>query len=871
MSDTTVRLKIKIEGSDSLKEVEMSADELAKAFVSVKDKVHELNEKLLNVNQISQAFEQIGAVVQSLQSVMHDLTDTYAVQAQAEARLEQMMRNTMDATEDEIQSIKDLAAEQQKLGVIGDEVILSGAQELATYMQRKESLEALIPMMDDMIAQQYGFNASAESAVSVAQMLGKVFAGETGALKRLGYTFDEAQEAVLKYGTEEEKVAMLTEVVGQIVDGTNAKLAATPYGQIAKFRNDLGDIKEHLGKMVAPAMNAVDTISKLTIAIAGIGKGVSAIKGVTVAIKAMATSAKAAKTATQGLNAAMKANVIIAVALAVALLAAGLVKLARNSRNAVGNMEELKAANEAYKDAVGNAKAEIDTEIAALKNLIDQGKDTTEAVKHLNEAYGESFGYHKTAVEWYDTLTQKSLTYCKQLGYEAKAKKLSAEIGALIVQRDAEKEKLDAMPKTYTRHEYDDMGNELPGTDFTDANKAWERQNKVVTDLDNKINSLTADMNTAWGEAANAAKELDATVDDGAEAVAWQKMNYEDLGKAITAQTDKLKKYSDGSAAEAKAEKATLQAMQIRYQQLGEDLGLVTKKVKDLGDEIRRTPTELVPTFQPIAPASIDKPKETYDPAPAQLNNVQTLAHYNQALAELEEKRLHASKEELPVIDGQIALVQQLKDEFEGIHKINLGEALSKSWGGLKGIGNSIRDIKSALTETDNAWDALTQTVDGFISLFQSLSQITEIINTITTATQTMQGVRDAATRKELANAAIEVSANTAKAGSGAASSVASIPYVGPVLAIAAMGSVLAALATLPKFANGGLVYGPTLGLMGEYGGARSNPEVIAPLNRLRAILGEGGGGRTEVEFHIKGRELVGILNKQNNIYQRSN
>ena len=99
---------------------------------------------------------------------------------------------------------------------------------------------------------------------------------------------------------------------------------------------------------------------------------------------------------------------------------------------------------------------------------------------------------------------------------------------------------------------------------------------------------------------------------------------------------------------------------------------------------------------------------------------------------------------------------------------------------------------------------------------------------------------------------------------------MASIPYVGPILAIAAVAAVLASLASLPKFADGGLVYGPTLGLMGEYSGAKSNPEVIAPLNKLRGLLGEGGNGRSEVKFRIEGRELVGIMNKQNNIYKRS-
>jgi tape measure domain-containing protein len=228
------------------------------------------------------------------------------------------------------------------------------------------------------------------------------------------------------------------------------------------------------------------------------------------------------------------------------------------------------------------------------------------------------------------------------------------------------------------------------------------------------------------------------------------------------------------------------------------------------------------------------------------------------------------------VLDAQLSL-----QRFDNRQKENKGNpagtstdtpsgTFAKGWGGLKGIGNSIRDIKSALTETDNAWDALTQTIDGFISLFQSLQSIVEIIKTITAVTQTMQAVNDATTQKQLANAGAQVAANTAVAGSGAASSVASIPYVGPILAIAALASIVAAIATLPKFADGGLIYGPTLGLMGEYGGASSNPEVVAPLNKLRALIGEGGGGTQKVKFHIEGRELVGIMNKQNNIYRRN-
>lgn len=67
------------------------------------------------------------------------------------------------------------------------------------------------------------------------------------------------------------------------------------------------------------------------------------------------------------------------------------------------------------------------------------------------------------------------------------------------------------------------------------------------------------------------------------------------------------------------------------------------------------------------------------------------------------------------------------------------------------------------------------------------------------------------------------------------------------------------------EFADGGIVYGETLATVGEYSGARTNPEVIAPLNKLQNILGSNNGVG-EVVFKIEGTQLVGVLNKQNKI-----
>jgi hypothetical protein len=65
-------------------------------------------------------------------------------------------------------------------------------------------------------------------------------------------------------------------------------------------------------------------------------------------------------------------------------------------------------------------------------------------------------------------------------------------------------------------------------------------------------------------------------------------------------------------------------------------------------------------------------------------------------------------------------------------------------------------------------------------------------------------------------------------------------------------------LGGLIPMANGGIVSGPTAALVGEYSGARTNPEVIAPLNKLQNMMGGN------VTFTISGDSLVGTLNRAN-------
>lgn len=223
------------------------------AFSRMKESVPGLSRAIdLLKNPITGIIAAVGALGfawHKFTGYLHQAEQASNVQAVAESRLAHVMQTTMSATSSQIQNIKDLVTEQQRLGVIGDEIQLSGAQELATYLTKESSLKKLLPVMNDMLAQQYGLNATQESAVNIASMMGKVMDGQVGALSRYGYKFSEAQAQILKYGNESKRAAVLADVVSSAVGGMNEALASTPEGQFQQLANDMSDLDEQMGKM----------------------------------------------------------------------------------------------------------------------------------------------------------------------------------------------------------------------------------------------------------------------------------------------------------------------------------------------------------------------------------------------------------------------------------------------------------------------------------------------------------------------------------------------------------------------------------------------------------------------------------------------
>lgn len=209
-----------------------------------------IKSKLMGMVGLAAAAFSVGAVVQFGKACL----EASAAQTEAETKLETIMKQRMGSTDKQIQKIKDLTAAQQKQGVIGDEVQLAGAQQLATFMKQEKSLDTLIPAMNNLAAQQKGVNATSGDMVSIANLMGKAMNGNVGALKRVGITFTDAQAEVMKYGTEEEKAAMLAQIITDNVGNMNTKLAETDAGKIQQAKNAFGDMKEEIGAKLLPVL-----------------------------------------------------------------------------------------------------------------------------------------------------------------------------------------------------------------------------------------------------------------------------------------------------------------------------------------------------------------------------------------------------------------------------------------------------------------------------------------------------------------------------------------------------------------------------------------------------------------------------------------
>ncbi len=963
-----ITLKLKDLATGAAKSFTGELSGMENVVKSVGSQTQKLKTQLIDLNQGVQAIESVRNIFQQLNNAVKDLTQSYQQQLVAETQLQTVMRQRMSSTDADIQAIKDLASEQQKLGVIGDEVQLSGAQQIATFASHKKTLEQLIPAMNNLLAQQKGLNVTSQDAVTIANMMGKALQGQTSVLQRVGITFTDAEAEVLKYGNEQERAAMLAQVITNNVGEMNAALAATDAGQMKQMSNYFGDLKEKVGAVAQKLQPALTIINGLVMSSLGIARFTQAIQAMSVAMSGLSVKAIAhnaalrihnvatsvatslttqyrralnALTVTMGsaklASAALAATLTLGLSVAIAAVTASVNYLIGRREKAKAIEREAALEQQNYISILGETRSEMSRVISELKDFNGTKEDEGRKVEELNAKYGEAFGYYKSVAQWYDTLIAKSELYCRQMVNEAKIRSLSSKAATAEIELDDLQRSAAAIPETT---QYFNAATQSTHTITNplrlDADRAVDTKRSAVDDLRSQITGLiqenTEIQRQLHQQVTTPVTEQPQTIEELATAI--QHYNQE-LTKLKPSQQDEIQrigKLVQGYEQQKAALEKTVNAAK----------GVKTKTPTPTDkDEYTPTLTEEIDSFYELDKAIAYyndqfsksnesqragiyqqitdlkslraewmKPFQTTEQAytPADIEKLNTIAELSNAIVYYEALQKNQTGEEIVNTQRTINALKAKEEAYKELLSLPAIQESSSELAGLTGqelqlklelIGfEGVREKISALKAMlDNPLSPISpqqrEEIEALIATWtrygDSVQTAKENTLTAASALEAIGGlvgnistmVNDQAAGwlqwganvlRAIASAIMSISAlivaqkeqtkaNTLNAVTGAASSVASIPVVGPILAIAAIGSVIAAIASIPKFASGAIAYGPTLGIFGEYAGASNNPEVVAPLSKLKSLLAPAaGGGTANVVFKIRGRDLIGFI-----------
>lgn len=536
------------------------------------------------------------------------------------------------------------------------------------------------------------------------------------------------------------------------------------------------------------------------------------------------------------------------------------------AEEAGGKIEGMAESHDAYVQRAAEVQTQLDRERDKLGQLIKAGGDTAAMVNHLNSTYGDAFGTYRTAAQWYDTLTKKSRTYAAAMGYEAAAANLRMQAntqqakvdvlnsqiadlyksgGAMTKQWDGNVTTVGGVSKPQYRYVKSDTLKALEkerndalkaGRQYYRESMASERryqQELAKVKAENPGDTHTGTPKLGKGSATTHARTaLEGTVKWYGEQIAsLEKTREETLTKNDEAEAGRIQAKID----EYKAAKLELErTLGITAASTLTGDGPAAPDVKDMAKALD---VAAVPGT-PIAAADFD---------------TQPLDDYGEAAESLKHKLL-------------------------------------EGWGGLKDVVGGIGSLAATLEGDADAWTKFTAVVDtaigmangigGIMGLFAGGAQGAASTAAAAGAATTAMGAMTAAEAATTAASAPLIAANKLVAASfmeiAAAAYYAAhayIPFTGFAIAsgfvASAKAAVLAVAAT--PFADGGVVSGPTLALVGEYAGASNNPEVIAPLDKLRSMLQPQGaviGG--VVRFELDGRKLVGVLANETRVSSKS-
>lgn len=154
------------------------------------------------------------------------------------------------AIDNEVKSYKELASSLQKVGVIGDEVTLSGMGVMTQMGLTAEQVKDMTPLIQDLAVKQYGLNVSTDEYKQTSQSVANMVNMGKLTLQNYGVQVSDVERKQFKAMSQSERYAFIMKKLKNSVAGTNEEMAKTSSGKIIQMNNNIGDATEKIGQLV---------------------------------------------------------------------------------------------------------------------------------------------------------------------------------------------------------------------------------------------------------------------------------------------------------------------------------------------------------------------------------------------------------------------------------------------------------------------------------------------------------------------------------------------------------------------------------------------------------------------------------------------